>query len=263
MSGRRGSGSRVLAVGALALGLGTATSCSAELAAPTPPSPGLLTSQAAVAVQPPPTAEGPGQTAPGIHLRAVPRGDGSFDVTEDILLRSATSIVQLRPPESGERLQGMMIPTAPKATNLRMVADDEQVSLDQTDVTKARDLPLVDVSHQTQADLSPDRFECRRMHSKARRASAAISPLAADTDDTLPTNLAVSGGGLLNVVCPRLKRDPLRGRRTTRTRDPAGNPGGPGARSTATEPSDAALIGRQRDTDARRPLAVRHGRRTA
>jgi len=195
----------VLAVGALALGLGTATSCSAELAAPTPPSPGLLSSQAPVAVQPPPTAEGPGQTAPGIHLAAVPRGDGSFDITEDILLRGATSIVQLRPPESGERLQGMMIPTAPKATNLKVVADGEQVSLDQTDVTKARDLPLVTSATKLKLTYRLTGSSVSRLHSKARRASAAISPLAADTDDTLPTNLTVSGGGLLNVVCPRLK----------------------------------------------------------
>jgi hypothetical protein len=34
---------------------------------------------------------------------------------------------------------------------------------------------------------------------------AAISPLTARTDGTLPTNMTVSGGSLLNVVCPLLQ----------------------------------------------------------
>jgi hypothetical protein len=192
-------------MGALALGLSTATACSAELAGPTPPSPGLLSSEAAVPVQQAPTAEGPGQTAPGIHLSAVPRGDGTFDVTEEVVLRGATSIVQLRPTESGERLLGMMIPTAPKATDLQVLADGQPVTLDQTEVSKARDLALITSATKLKLTYHLTGSSVRRPHSKAGRASAAISPLAADTDSTLPTNLSVSGGGLLNVVCPRLK----------------------------------------------------------
>ncbi len=79
------------------------------------------------------------------------------------------------------------------------------------------------------------------MPSSTGRASAAIRPLTADVDGTLPTDLVVSGGGLVNAVCPLLTETRCAVGEPPGLGVPAGHPGRPGARSTATEPADAAL----------------------
>ncbi|MGC4940482.1 hypothetical protein [Kribbella sp. DT2] len=212
------------------------TACSAELAGPTPPSPGQLPAGSGGApVQPPPTAEGPGLTAPGIRLTAVPRGDGSFDVTEEVMLRGATDTLQLRLPQSGERLQGMMASTKPEATSLRVVADGDPVLLPETDVKAPRDLSLNTSATEVKLTYRLSGSSARSLPSRVGRALAAISPLTAATDGTLPTNLAVSGGGLLNAVCPLM----------TETRCAVGEPPGLGIQQGL--PADRALAVLQLD----------------
>jgi hypothetical protein len=197
--------SRGIALVALAMGLGAATACSNGDAGPTAPSPGHLTGGGATAsIQAPPTPEGPGLTAPGIRLAAVPRGDGSFDITEDLVARSAVTSLPLRLPDSGEELPGMMTATKPTVTDLTVIADGDPVPVDQAVVSGPRDLPMI---------TAPTRFKLiyrlsgsvvRRIPSTTGRASAAIKPLTSELDGTLPTDLVVSGGGLQNAVCPLL-----------------------------------------------------------
>jgi hypothetical protein len=193
---------RPLAAALLIVGL--ATACSDEFAGPTPPSPGLLRAGSSSERVQPPTVQGSGLTTAGIRLTAVPRGDGSFDVTEQVVLRRATRTLQLRVPQSGEQLQGMLARTDPEATGLRIVADGNPVLTAGTEVKPARTLSLESAATRLELTYRLSGSSARSLPSRVGRALAAISPLAAATDGTLPTDLAVSGGGLLNAACPLL-----------------------------------------------------------
>lgn len=206
---------------ALILGIGTTTACSAKDKAETPvaPSPGVLTKGGGPApVQPAPTAEGPGLTAPGIHLAAVPRGDGSFDVTEDVVLRSEVALLRLQLPPSGKQLVGMMRPTKPVATSLKITADDQPVPMETTQLTATQDLLLTIAAKKLRLVYRLSGSTARSLPSETGRASAALSPLTAGVDGTLPTNYQISGDGLLNATCPEL----------TETRCAVGEPPGLG-----------------------------------
>jgi hypothetical protein len=205
MSGRHLTWGPVLAALALTLGLGAATACSAEkTSSPTAPSPGPVPTGGGVApVQPAPTAEGPGLTAPGIRLAAVPRGDGSFDITEEVMLRSETRTLPLRLPESGERLTGMMRKTKPVATSLKITANDDPVPTEPV-LTAPQELSLPTAATHLKLTYRLSGSAVRSLPSETGRASAAIRPLTAQVDTTLPTNLTISGGGLLNAVCPEM-----------------------------------------------------------
>jgi hypothetical protein len=227
---------RGLALVALALGLSAATACSGEVAGPTAPSPGPLANGAtAEPMQPPPAPEGPGLTAPGIRLAAVPRGDGSFDITEDVIVRSAVASLPLRLPESGEELPGMMTATQPKVSSLTVTADGEPVPVDPAALNGPRDLPLITAPTKFKLTYRLSGSVVRMVPSTTGRASAAIEPLTASIDGTLPTELIVSGGGLRNVVCPLLKE----------TRCAVGEP--PGMAVQPGIPADEALAVLQLD----------------
>jgi hypothetical protein len=113
-------------------------------------------------------------------------------------------MLQLQLPISGEHLLGMMTRTQPRATNLQVLADGVIVPLDESDVTGSRDVPLVTAATNVQLTYRLSGSTVRRTPSKPERANAAISPLTASTEGSLPTNITVSGGRLLNVVCPLL-----------------------------------------------------------
>jgi len=184
----------------------TAACSSGQAAAPVPPSPGQLapSTSSSPSVLPPPSAEGPGLTAPGIRLTAIPRSDGSFDITEDVVLRSEVALVRLQLPRSGEQLAGMMQPTKPVATSLRITADDQPVPLNPAQLTATRDVPLTVTATRLQLTYRLTGSTVRSQPSESGRAAAAISPLMAGVDGTLPTNYQISGGGLRNAVCPVL-----------------------------------------------------------
>jgi hypothetical protein len=206
MSARHLTWGPVLAAFTLALGLGAGTACSPERAgSPTAPSPGPLSNGGGAApVQPAPTAEGPGLSAPGIRLAAVPKGDGSFDITEEVMLRSETQTLSLRLPPSGQRLTGMMRTTKPVATSLRITANDDPVPLESAELTAPQEVSLPSAVTQLKLTYRLSGSTVRSLPSETGRASAAIRPLTAGVDGTLPTNLVISGGGLLNAVCPEL-----------------------------------------------------------
>ncbi|HET6986998.1 MAG TPA: hypothetical protein VFI00_10290 [Kribbella sp.] len=195
---------RVLAVAALMLGLSATAACTDSNAGPVAPSPGVDTGSAsATPEQSVPVTPGPGVTKPGIRLVAVPRSDGSFDVTEDVMLPEAMNILQLQVPSSGEHLPGMMAKTAPQATNLKVVADDQSVPLEATTVNGAADLPLTTAATRIRLTYRLSGSVIRSTQSKPERAGAAIRPLTAGAEGTLPTSLSVTSG-LLNAVCPLL-----------------------------------------------------------
>lgn len=207
MSAHRLTWGPVLAATALTLGLSATTACSSELGggAPVAPSPGPLANGGGPPpVQPAPSSEGPGLTAPGIRMAAVPKGDGSFDITEEVVLRNETSTIHLQLPQSGKRLAGMMRETRPVASSLKITANDDPVAMETSQLTGPQDVPLLSGATTLKLTYRLSGSSIRSLPSGTGRASAALRPLTADVDATLPTNLVISGGGLLNAVCPQM-----------------------------------------------------------
>jgi hypothetical protein len=143
------------------------------------------------------------QTKPGIQLTVVPRRDGSFDITESLMLPQATNLLQLQVPSSGDQLPGMMAPTTPRATNLKVLADSQSVPLEDTTVPGADNVPLTVPATRIQLTYRLSGSSVRSSPSQTNRAGAAIRPLTASSDGTLPTDITVTSG-LLNAVCPLL-----------------------------------------------------------
>ena len=198
MDSRRLSGARCLAAVALALGYSAAVACSDRSAVPTAPSPGLGSVRPAS-----PATRSPGPTRPGIELTVVPLPDGSFDMTENLRLPAATDVLQLQLPVSGAQLPGMMSPTTPRVTNLQVFADGQSVPLENTTVPGAADIPLTVAASKIQLTYRLSGSTVLATPSRPNRAGAAIRPLTASAEGTLPTDITVTSG-LLNAVCPLL-----------------------------------------------------------
>jgi len=212
---------------ALILALG---GCS-EGPAPVQPSPGVGDTEV---IPPPgqsesPETPGPGATTPGIRLTAVPRTDGSFDMVEDVLLRAPADVVQLQVPTSGETLPGMMTKTAPRASDLQLLADDQVIPLDTSTVETTRDLPLPFAATKLRLTYRLTGTTVRRTPQRPERAVAALRPLYVTALGTLPTTISVSSP-LLNAVCPLLPE----------TRCAAGDP--PDLRIKPDIPAGRALV---------------------
>ncbi|TDD27090.1 hypothetical protein E1218_11495 [Kribbella turkmenica] len=236
----RASGARWLATAALTLGLSAAAACSPDVAGPAAPSPGLPdprrpTATISTPARSPSTSPGPGATRPGIRLVAVPRPDGSFDITEEVMLPKATNILQVQLPSSGEQLPGMMTRTSPTAGNLRVQADGMNVPLASTEITTTTDVPLTTAATTLRLTYRLSGSTVRRTESRPERAASAIRPLTTIAEGGLPTNLTVRGGRLLNAVCPLL----------TETRCAVGNP--PELSVLQGIPADKALVVLQLD----------------
>ncbi|WP_460666272.1 hypothetical protein [Kribbella swartbergensis] len=147
-------------------------------------------------------------------MLVVPRPDGSFDIAEDVMLPKATNILQIQLPPSGEQLPGMMTRTAPAATDLRLLANGANVPLSSSEITGTTDVPLTPAATSLRLRYRLNGSTVRRTPSKPERAASAIRPLTSLADGELPTDVTVSGGALLNAVCPLL----------TETRCAVGNP---------------------------------------
>jgi hypothetical protein len=98
-----------------------------------------------------------------------------------------------------------MVATSPQVTNLKVVADDNQLPLAKTELDHGEDVFLDNAVTKLKLTYRLTGSSARSLPSRIGRALAAISPLTARTDGTLPTNMTVSGGSLLNVVCPLLQ----------------------------------------------------------
>ncbi|WP_329005274.1 hypothetical protein OHA18_18065 [Kribbella sp. NBC_00709] len=196
---------RILAAAALVLGYSATAACSNAGALPVSPSPGLNSSRPAATTSAVPVGStpGPGETKPGIQLIVVPQRDGSFDMTENVMLPQATDILPLQLPTSGDHLPGMMSRTTPRVTNLKVVADDQSVPIGNTTVTAAGDLPLTVSATRIQLTYRLSGSTVLASPSASTRASSAVRPLTASAGGTLPTNVTVTSG-LLNAICPLL-----------------------------------------------------------
>ena len=217
------------------LGYSATAACSTVGALPVAPSPGLNSSRPSGSTPASgPTSPGPGETVPGIQLIAVPQRDGSFDMTENVMLPAATDILPLQLPSSGDHLPGMMSRTTPRVTNLKVVADDQSVPIENTTVTTAGDLPLTVSATRIRLTYTLSGSAVLATPSTSTRAGAAIRPLTSAAGGTLPTDVTVTSG-LLNAICPLL----------TETRCAVGDPPILGIRSGI--PASKALVVLQLD----------------
>lgn len=191
---------RYLVTVALVLGYSATVACSANSPGPTAPSPGLGTARPTAPASTISTNE---QTKPGVELTVVPHRDGSFDITERVLLPQPTGMLQLQLPASGDQLPGMMAPTRPQVTRLKVVADDQSVPLPTAGLPGADLIPLTVAASKLQLTYRLSGSTVFASPSATNRAGAAIRPLTANTDGSLPTNITVTSG-LLNAVCPLL-----------------------------------------------------------
>ncbi|RZT15472.1 hypothetical protein EV649_6265 [Kribbella sp. VKM Ac-2569] len=197
---------RYLAAVALVLGYSAAVACSDGSGAPVAPSPGVSGSlPSATVTSAPQTTVAPSaeQAKPGIKLTAVPRPDGSFDITENVRLPAATDRVPLQLPGSGEHLPGMMARTTPLVTGLKLLADDKPVPLKKTTITGADFVPLSVRATRIVLTYKLSGSTVRATPSQTSRAGAAIRPLTASAASAMPTDITITSG-LLNVVCPLL-----------------------------------------------------------
>ena len=182
------------------------TTTSPTTAGPASQSPDASPSPTASAKRVPPTqAEvklppGPGTTEPGILLMASPLRDGSFDVAELVILPSQVRSVRLAPPKlavGGKSFAGLK----PVASEVQMSADDQPVIVPKGRVDNRLDIALVEPATQMELRYQLHEVTARSIPSRAGRALAVISPLAAG-DPSLHVVMMVSGGTVRNIECP-------------------------------------------------------------
>lgn len=167
-------------------------------ASPTPTSASPSSPASADSTSPP---AGPGVTEPGIMLVAQPQSDGTFDVSEMVMLEEPTTELDLRPPRVS-RAGDSFADLEPVASQVQVSADGGVVSL-----------PDAEISDRTRVDVAvTSRFELRytlsgvsvrSIPSSAGRALAVLAPLT-QVDGDLPVSVTVVGDAVRNLQCPRL-----------------------------------------------------------
>jgi len=179
---------------------------SPTIAGPASQSPDAAPSHTASAKRVPPTQaevklpRGPGTTEPGILLMASPLRDGSFDVAELVILPSQVNSVRLAPPKlapGGKPFAGLK----PVASEVQMSADNQPVIVPKGQVDSRLDIALVEPANRMELRYKLGDVTARSMPSRAGRALAVISPLAAG-DPSLHVVMMVSGRTVHNIQCP-------------------------------------------------------------
>jgi hypothetical protein len=174
---------------------------------------------------------GPGTTQPGILLMASPLRDGSFDVSEIVLLATPATSIWLGPPQL--TLAGSRFSKAePVASQVQVSADKQPVGVPGGRVSQRTQLALVVPAKRIELRYNLSGITIRSIPSRAGRALTAISPLFEGVPRSLPVALLVSGSTVLNIECPVLR---LRDRACSSGRPPQ-------LRVNSTLPWSSALI---------------------
>lgn len=146
---------------------------------------------------------GPGITEPGILLTASPASDGSFDVSELVLLPESQAELSLRPPpisQAGNEFRS----SSPVATAVQVTAGDQPVVLPSDTLRAAVTLPLGSSEKRFELRYRLAGVTIRSIPSKAGRALAAIGPLTGRVAPDLPVAVSVVGIGVRNLDCRQL-----------------------------------------------------------
>lgn len=146
---------------------------------------------------------GPGITEPGIQLTASPASDGSFDVSELVLLSRPQAELSLRLPPIGQAGSEFRS-SSPVATAVQVTAGDQPVALPSDTLRAAVTLPLGSNEKQFELRYRLAGVTIRSTPSKAGRALAAIGPLTGHLTEDLPVAVTVIGSGVRNLECRQL-----------------------------------------------------------
>jgi hypothetical protein len=131
---------------------------------------------------------------------ASPLRDGSFDVAELVILPAPVNSVRLAPPKltlAGSRFARLK----PVASQVQMSADDQPVIVPKGRVESSLDIALVEPAKRMELRYKLAEVTVRSMPSRAGRALAALSPLAAGSP-RLRVAMMVPGSTVLNIQCP-------------------------------------------------------------
>ena len=131
---------------------------------------------------------------------ASPLRDGSFDVAELVILPSQVDSVRLAPPKlapGGKPFAGLK----PVASDVQMSANNQPVIVPKGQVDSRLDIALVEPANRMELRYQLHDVTARSIPSRAGRALAVISPLAAG-DPRLHVVMMVSGGTVRNIQCP-------------------------------------------------------------
>jgi hypothetical protein len=139
----------------------------------------------------------------GIKLTARAMSDGTFDITEVVLLADPTQSVTLRPPDL-RLLDNVLGHTRPVATDVQLTAGDRRVRVPGDTIRTSTSLALLEPTRRIELRYRMSGVTRRSKPSTAGRALAAVGPLITDVPPDLPVSVAVPGRSVRNLECPTL-----------------------------------------------------------
>lgn len=147
---------------------------------------------------------GPGTTDAGIYLTATPASDGTFDVSEMVVLAKPADTITIQPPDVAG-LGGDFGQAQPRASQVQVSAGDQPVVIPEGSLESVTTVGLT-----TPVDAYELRYQLsgvtmRSVPSTAGRALGALGPLTAGVPGDLPVQIAVNGTSVRNLQCPSLR----------------------------------------------------------
>jgi hypothetical protein len=122
-----------------------------------------------------------------------------------VLLPAATSSIRLSPPRltlAGSRFAK----SKPVAYQVQLSAGDQPVIVPGGRVSRGVDIGWLEPAKRIELRYNLNGISLRSIPSRAGRAIAAISPLAAGVPKGLPVVMMVGGSTVLNIQCPVRRR---------------------------------------------------------
>ena len=148
--------------------------------------------------------DGPGTTTAGIYLVATPSADGTFDVSELVLLDQPVSTLELRrPPVSMAGTDFRVL--SPIAIQVQATADGQPVVVPNARIEGVTSLSLTSPATRFELRYRLMGATVRTMRSVPGRALGALLPVTTSVPDDLPVVIAASGPAVLNLTCPKLR----------------------------------------------------------
>lgn len=167
--------------------------------APSPPSAGLP--RAGILGPGLPTS-GPGIDEPGVLLVATALADGSFEVTEQVLLEEPTTALVLA-PTSTESAGRPFADTAVVAAEVQVTSAGQPVVVPEATVSR-RTVLTVPATREVTVSYRWVGATVRSVPSTARRALAVVGPLTGPSVGDLPVSVVVPGETVRTLTCPML-----------------------------------------------------------
>jgi hypothetical protein len=140
---------------------------------------------------------------PGIAITARPDPDGSFFVSEVIILPAAVTEVAVRPASIGDAGIGFQR-LRPNATNVEVTAGGQALVVPDGPITSEVTLHWASPTKQVQLRYRLSQVSIASAHAKPGRALAAFGSLLGRMPADLPVTVVVTGKNVLSLTCPQL-----------------------------------------------------------